>query len=212
VNIIVNIPINNLKGNNYGKAVIGNYTMPIAAVAIPITPDNTDMPYCPPYYYGLGSAYQFGRRGVAVFEQGVPSVREIEFSVYIFGIRIRGFNRIRFDIEPIQINFGPNDTEMPKWVLEKYDAVILVEDGDIEYWCETSELKEVYEKIKEFLKTTEQIINGDLVQFVIYGYACRHPAVILETGKMRFDEVKQEDIENRVKERLERMLNDAEAP
>ncbi len=44
----VNIPINNLKGNNYGKAVIGNYTMPIAAVAIPITPGNTYTPYRPP--------------------------------------------------------------------------------------------------------------------------------------------------------------------
>ncbi len=209
--VIVKIPINNLKGNNYGKAVIGNYTMPIAAVAKPITPGNTYTPYRPPCA-GLGVAYQFGRCGVAVFRQGVPSVREIEFSVYIFGIRIRGFNRIRFDVEPIQINLGPNDTEIPKWVLEKYDAVILVRDGDIEYWCETPELKEVYEKIKELLKTTEQIINGDLVQFVIYGYACRHPAVILETGEMRFDEVKQEDIENRVKERLVRMLDDAEAP
>ncbi len=107
-------------------------------------------------------------------------MREIEFSVYIFGIRIRGFNRIRFDVEPIQINLGPNDTEIPKWVLEKYDAVILVRDGDIEYWCDTPELKEVYEKIKELLKTTEQIINGDLVQFVIYGYACRHPDYLRE--------------------------------
>jgi hypothetical protein len=72
VNIIVNIPINNLKGNNYGKAVIGNYTMPIAAVAIPITPDNTDMPYCPPIITGWEALTSLGAVALPYLSKAFP--------------------------------------------------------------------------------------------------------------------------------------------
>lgn len=210
MDIKVDLNIEIYEGSNYGQATLGDYTMDIVAVGRIVQPNEIFVPYY--NEKALGMAYQFGRKDLDVFDKGVPPLEDIEKARCIFGIKIKGFNRIYFDVDPIQISVNPEDTEIPEWVLETYDALILVSDQDIqEYFHDTNvNDQKVFDEVMKLLEATRKAINGDLIYFIVYGDAIGHPALILETEVIDSEQFREEDLIRRIQTRLERMVRDAE--
>jgi hypothetical protein len=210
MDVKVDLNIEIYEGSNYGQATFGDYTMDIVAVGRIVQPNEIFVPYY--NEKALGMAYQFGRKDLNVFDKGVPPLEDIENARYIFGIKIKGFNRVYFDIDLIQINVDPEDVEIPEWVLETYDAIILVSDQDIQQYFYDPNVSDqkVFNEIMDLLTFTRKAVNGDLIYFLVYGDVLGHPALILETEVIDSNEFQEENLIRRIQSRLERMVNDAE--